>query len=422
MAATAVAALVAGCNAPRTDTGGVDVSVVELSSADVTSVSVTITRPGYIYNQVAQLTQNAPGTWGATVGSIPVATGYTFSAAAVDSQGHVLYQGATSGVEIKATSLPALVTINAQQATPPLPFNDTMPVIDAFVASANVVAPGDVITATVTVHDPDAGDTIMIAWSANPAVGVFSAPGSATTNWTAPATEGSVTLTVAVTDSSGATASSSLVVQVLSSNGRGEASTTVTLNTWPVITNVTATPSFVTLGQPISLAAVASDSDGDPLTYAWTSTCASGSLSAPSAGETTFTLPPGAVDTSCTMDVVVQDNRGGSTHGQTTLPVGAPANLGGPIVTLAVQPAAAITAGGTATLAVEATDPQGSALTFAWQASGGTLSGQNDTAGSSQVTWTAPTTGSASFTISAVVTDAMGLATQHDLAIQTAQP
>ena len=140
------------------------------------------------------------------------------------------------------------------------------------------------------------------------------------------------------------------------------------------------------------------------------------------AAETSFTLPSGATDLSCSFDVLVQDNRGGSGHGQVTVPVGAPANLSAPIITFSVQPFAPVNPGAAVTLTIEAIDPQASTLAFVWHASGGLLSGQADTDGSSQVTWTAPPTGSGSFTVSAVVTDALGLVTEHDFTIETAAP
>ena len=62
---------------------------------------------------------------------------------------------------------------------------------------------------------------------------------------------------------------------------------------------------------------------------------------------------------------------------------------------------------------VEASDPQGSALTFAWSTSApaGSLTGQTDTATTSQVTLTAPAA-AGSFDVFVTVTDA--LRRQHD--------
>jgi hypothetical protein len=87
----------------------------------------------------------------------------------------------------------------------------------------------------VTAHDADLGDSLSFAWSTNPSVGGFSAPTAATTAWTAPASEGDVTLTIAVKDTHGATTSASVVVHVSNTNGKGQAAVTVSLNTWPVI-------------------------------------------------------------------------------------------------------------------------------------------------------------------------------------------
>ncbi len=67
------------------------------------------------------------------------------------------------------------------------------------------------------------------------------------------------------------------------------------------------------------------------------------------------------------------------------------------------------------TLEVEAKDPQGSALGFAWSASLGTLGTPENGASASKVVWTAPACGSTGETLSVTVTvsNALGLSTSH---------
>ena len=418
----AALALLAGCgpNASPDKTGGADLTVKALSAADVVSVTTTVSGPALATPRTVTLTARNVGTWGALIGTLPVGTNYLFTANANDGTGTTLYTGSASGVAIMKDQV-ATVLITAQQKTPPDPFKNSVPVIDSLLVSSTSVTLGATVTATVTAHDPDNADSVSFAWTTNPSVGSLSAPTTLTTNWTAPATEGDVTLTIAVKDNHGATTSASVVVHVSNGNGKGQAAVTVSLNTWPVVTNMVVAPGYIALGQPVSLTVVASDADNDPLTYVWTSTCASGMFSAANAAATTFTLPGGATDTHCEFDVAVNDNRGGSTSGETILPVGAPASLFAPVVTSSLQSASVVDSGTTATFMVTATDPQGSTLTFAWLSSpAGAFSGQSDTTNASQVTWTAPATASASFTVSAVVTDALGMATQMDFTVKTA--
>ena len=419
LAAVALAGLFSGCGGDQRSTGGADLTVRALSFADVTQVTATVTGPALPAPRNVMLTARQQGSWGATLGNLPVGSNYVFAVSATSSTGSQLYNGAASAITIVKGHNTAVVIV-AQQSAAPSPFKNGVPVIDTLLVSSTSITPGETVTVKATAHDPDAGDTIGFAWSTSPAVDGFASPSAATTSWTAPGSEGDVTLTIAVKDNHGATTSASLVVHVANGNGRGQATVHVSLNTWPVVTDLVVAPGFIVLGQPVSLTAVADDADNDPLTYAWTSTCASGVFSAPKSAATTFSLPSSASDTSCEFDVEVADDRGGSTSGQTLLPVGAPASLGAPSITASLQSAAVVDAGTTATFSVAATDPQGSALAFAWLVSAGALSGQADTASSSQVTWTAPATGSASFTVSVVVTDALGMSTQLDFTVKTA--
>src|ERR1019366_6010269 len=128
----------------------------------------------------------------------------------------------------------------------------------------------------------------------------------------------------------------------------------------------------------------------------------------------------GATDTSCDLTVTVSDGKGGSTTGQTTLPVGKPVAVQAPSIVDSAQSASVVDGSGTVTFSVDATDPQGSALTFAWTASAGVLTHQTNGASSSQVTWTAPATEKTAFTVSVIATNALGTSTQFDFAVKTA--
>jgi len=184
-------AFFAGCGqheAPASS-GGADLTVKTLlSAADITTVTATVSGAGLPVPRSVALSSRSVGTWGGLIGKLPAGTGYLFNVNATDVNGVVQYTGAASGVTIVQNVVTSVV-ITAQQATAPTPFQNSLPVIDAFVLSSSNVAPGATITATVTAHDPDAGDTLSYAWTVSPTKsGVFSAPTAAATKWTAPTT------------------------------------------------------------------------------------------------------------------------------------------------------------------------------------------------------------------------------------------
>jgi outer membrane protein OmpA-like peptidoglycan-associated protein len=75
------------------------------------------------------------------------------------------------------------------------------------------VEPGGTLGLSAPARDPD-GDTLTYRWTAP--VGTFSTPNAPTTNWTAPSDfEGTVPLTVTVTDGKGGSASATTNVQVV---------------------------------------------------------------------------------------------------------------------------------------------------------------------------------------------------------------
>ena len=417
--ALALAAVFSGCKGDPQSVGGAELTMHALAALEVTRVEATVTGPALSAPKTFQLSKrdsSSTSTWGALIGSLPVGSNYLFSVKASDHLSTVNYTGSAAGIAIVKDAV-ATVIITAQQVVAPVPFKNGVPVIDSLVLSSTNVAPGATITAKATAHDPDAGDTLTFAWTASPVVDHFSAPSAATTDWTAPTTEGDQTLALTVTDNHGATALVSTIVHVSASNGKGQASIAVSFNTWPVVTDLVAAPAYLVLGAPTSLAVTASDVDSDALTYAWTSTCAGGTFANPTAASTRFTLPAGATAASCDFTVAVSDGRGGSTTGQTNLPVGAPMSIEAPIITGSVQSVAAVLAGGSVNFSVTATDPQGGALSFLWLASAGAISNQVDGVGASQIVWTAPTTQNANLTVSVIVTDAAGASTQLDFAV-----
>jgi len=419
LGALAIAAAFAACgqdHQPSVSTGSADVSVQALSSVPLSQVTVTITGPALPNPKPVILSPQASGGgYGALISSLPVGSNYTFTVSATDTSSAVAFVGQATNIAILPNQVTTVV-ITAQSVQAPVAFVNTVPVIDSLVVSSTNIAPGETITVKVQAHDDQKTDTITYAWSANPAVDGFSAPTAPTTNWTAPATEGNVTLTVQVQDNHGATTAASIVIHVSAANGRGEADVNVKFNNWPVVSDVIAVPGWITLGAPVSLTVTASDADGDTLSYLWSTgaTCTSGKFNNSTAIAPSFTLPASATDTYCELDVAVSDGRGGSTTGTMYLPVGAPRSIVAPVIVDAAQSAPAVNASSPVLFSVEASDPQGSAMTFVWSTSApaGSLSGQSDTATTSQVTLT--TSAAGSFDVFVTVTDALGASTKYD--------
>ncbi len=420
LGALAFLSALSACKGDPPATGSADLTVRSLGALEVGGVVATVSGPALPMPRSFQLAQRggSAAAWGGLLGSLPVGSNYVFTVSAIDHSSALDYAGSASGITITAGAV-ATVTITAQQVAPPGPFRNAVPVIDSLVFSSTNVAPGETIAIKATAHDPDVGDTITFAWTANPAPGSFSAPSAATTQWTAPSSEGDQAVVLIITDNHGASTSAATIVHVAAANGRGQADINVGFNTWPVVADIVASPGYIVPGSPTAVTVTAGDADGDPLSYAWTSSCTDGGFSNTVAAFTTFTLSAGAADAKCDFVVTVSDGRGGSTTGQTTLPVGKPTIIEAPTITSAVQSSADVAAGGRVNFSVDAVDPQGGALTFQWLSSVGAISNQVDGAGTSQIVWTASTAPGATFTVSVIVTDAAGASAQFDFSVKS---
>lgn len=163
------------------------------------------------------------------------------------------------------------------------------PSITSLTPSATEVARGESCTVTCVATDPD-GDVITYAWSATG--GAILGTGG-TVTWTAPTTEGSYSVSVTVTDGETDAVSDSCNIQVV--------------NTPPVIASLTPSSTDLAPEASCTIGCVASDADGDTLTYAWTST--GGTISG-TGNSVSWEAP--ATEGTYTISVSVSDGHGGT--------------------------------------------------------------------------------------------------------------
>ncbi|RKH34578.1 kelch-like protein [Corallococcus praedator] len=400
--------LLAGCSDSSRDSGSVRfaVSASQALASDIARVSVTSSAADIPTVTVDLAATN--GVWGGIIGNIPAGSNRSFLAQAFDSSGILLFEGSATGVTITANQS-TLVAITLQQLHPPPPFDNEAPLIDSLVASSTSVAEGGSISLTATAHDPNPGDTLSYAWSAT--AGSFSAPSAAATSWTAPASTGIQTLTLTVTDSRGLSSSVVLAVNV-TSGGEGDATLSISFNSSPVVAALSASPTYLAVGQTTSVSTSASDPDGDSLSYSWSASCAGtwAQASSRSAYFTPSVLPAGACN-NCRLTVTVSDGRGGQNTGTVALCVSntPPANHFNPVIIRSYRSSDTASPGQELTYEVVASDPEGSSLTFSWEANTGALGTPASDASHSRITWTAPSCVSTPPSITATVTNAFHL-------------
>jgi alpha-tubulin suppressor-like RCC1 family protein len=410
-----------GCGTQREVAEGSAQAVVTLpqalSASDVTRVELTVSGAGMTTRTDALV--KTGGQWGGVLGQLPAGTGRTFRAQAFDASNTVRYAGEVSPVTIQANQTTA-VTLLLQEVNAPPPFANAAPRILSLVASPGTVAPGGQVTLQATADDPN-GDALTYAWTADS--GGFSAASSLSTVWTAPASPGQVVLTLTVTDSKGASAALSVTITV--NTGNGGAAVNVSFNTWPQVTNITATPSSVAVGQATQVTASASDADNDSLTYQWTASCG-GTWTNATAASASFTPSAQPSGGTCTLGVRVEDGRGGHGLGSFTIHVGPPTTGRFPpeVVETFHSIATVPAQGDTVVFRARARDPQGSALSFSWSADSAGLGTASDGATTSEVLWTAPAclASGTSLTVTVTVTNALGLSASESMVLTGGTP
>lgn len=418
LALTLLALIEVGCQ-PQ-EAGSVQFAVTleqALNVSDVTRLTVTSSGPDITSVTVELARTN--GTWGGIIGNIPAGPNRSFLAQAFDSRGVRIYEGQATNVTISANQT-TLVAITLQELNRPPPFTNEAPIIEAAVASATTVQVGGTVSLNSSARDPNPSDTLAFAWTAT--AGSFSSVSSASTTWTAPATTGIASLMLTVSDSQGAAVAVTIFINVVRGTAEGSASIDVRFNNHPVVSRVSSSMARVDVGQATTVTVSASDSDRDTLSYRWTATC-SGNWDGATSSTARFTpsaLPSGACN-NCQLTVTVSDGRDGQSTGSLGLCVvsSSPTRFP-PIITRSCQSSPSATPAQSLIFQVEASDPQGSALSFQWQANVGQMGTAVSGSTNSRNTWIAPGCVSSGTTpsITATATNAHGLSATASFSVR----
>lgn len=326
LAASLVAALLAGCQPATTPVTGSARVTATVTSAQVARVQAALTGTAPLPQIVYDLVRDPTGDgWSLEVPSLPPGE-LTVRVWASDAAGAVLFEG--TGRTLVVAGQTAALQLYLQEVSPPPSYGNAPPHIDAIGASALSVAPGEQITVSVNASDPDPGAQLSFLWRATG--GLIASPVAPITTWTAPAAAGEYTLFVTVRDEKNAAAEASFTLRVeVAPPTTGALQLRVALNLSPVVTDIALGATRVLPGEPTSLVATVVDSDGDAFAVHWTSSCG-GTFSAADAPATTFTPPAGSTTgtDACRLELHVDDGRGGAALGWTVLWVGPPPALG----------------------------------------------------------------------------------------------
>jgi len=279
---------------------------------------------------------------------------------------------------------------------------NNQPIIASLEPEAERVVPLGNLQLVCTASDRD-GDELSYEWSAS--AGGVSGNGD-TVTWTAPASEGSYSVAVAVTDGHGGEVMDYVTI-------------TVRANNPPTIASLTADAEWTTPSSTLQVTCTATDPDGDELSYGWTA--AAGNIS--NTGAVVSWTAPQEVGT-YEVTVVVTDGHGWQDTRSVSLSValGPPLSIEnliiaakGHVYLIEMTPGYEYMVLQTKEYDIECiTSDTNGELLYEWTCDGGEISG-----GASVITWTAPHTGvEVTVTIAVVVSDGVGNRVSKDLFLQ----
>ena len=173
----------------------------------------------------------------------------------------------------------------------------------------------------------------------------------------------------------------------------------------PVISSLTANEEQITPAGICQIECIASDPDGDSLSYIW---LAGGGNISGEGSIVTWIAPdaPGAY----TITVEVTDGRGGEATTQLTINVVAINHP--PVIESLTTGRKKVVKAGTSTIQCVASDPDGDELSYIWSAERGNISGEG-----AMVTWVAPNT-HGTYTITVTVADGRGGEASESISIE----
>lgn len=185
------------------------------------------------------------------------------------------------------------------------------------------------------------------------------------------------------------------------------APTSPTGNMPPVIASLTAAQNQTFPGGTVNVQSVVSDPNGDSINFSWTAS--GGEFVENGRANTAWRAPKGYGNYE--VKLTVDDGKGGTA--QATVPIKVSANNPPSITSLTADPPA-LDFASTATLTCIASDQDGDAVQYKWEARDGTLSGVGN-----KVSWTSPSKGG-SYSIFVVASDGKGAETRQEISIPVA--
>ena len=411
-------------SSPSLVMGSAEVTAHALGASGVVEVRLTVQSSSALSIPVRIVLVAQGNQFTAVVSNLAAAGDYVFTAEAFDDGGMLIAHGVAAGVVIrKGRTTTVMIYLN--EVSPPPPYFNSSPLIDAITLSASFVTPGGHIALAATAHDLDFGQTstLIFNWSSDIACGTISNaktmpgtdaahPSESEATWTAAQTEAKCSITLIVKDVLGLANSASFVVTVTSAaNGFGNASVSAVFNAAPVISGFTADPAQIFTELPTRgvVAVLATDPENDPLSYLWTlpptSPCTV-QFGTPAEATTQLTISSMAAGaTSCSFLVAVSDGYWPGTDfvrnvstASLTLAITRPLFVQmPPVFGIAYQSEANFVGGSLVTLAVVASDPAAGELSFVWSAASGSapevvvpIALGLDPAFSAAATWTVP--------------------------------
>ncbi len=213
--------------------------------------------------------------------------------------------------------------------------------------------------------------------------------------WRAPDKPGEYTITATVTDASGGEVTAQLVLEARA-------------NQPPVIDDLIEERTVANRAESIVVQCLATDPDGDQLTYLWSAT--GGSFIG--SGSAVAWMAPSTLGT-YTISAEVNDGRGGTARRKQTIVVMANHP---PVIESLTADSLSVLRGESVTIDCLATDADGDRLTYSWEATAGEISGEGD-----HIIWTTPNV-CATHTITVTVIDERGSQTTQSIDIRVRKP